>query len=89
MVCPRCNDQLVEVVKHGVVIDHCNACGGIWLDKGEMGKIISQIKQVESSLDEEFKPLLREKEKKEYYDKYDKYRYKQKSTLKKIFDIFD
>lgn len=84
MVCPRCNGELAEVVKHGVVIDHCTACGGIWLDKGEMGKIISQIKQAESSLDDEFRPLF--KDKKEYYDKY---RYKQKSTFKKIFDIFD
>jgi Zn-finger nucleic acid-binding protein len=87
MICPRCNGELIEVVKHGVVIDNCTGCGGIWLDKGEMGKIISQIKQAESLLDEEFKPLFREK--KEYYDKYDKYRHKQKSTFKKIFDIFD
>jgi hypothetical protein len=35
----------------------------------------------ESSPDEEFKQLLRGK--KESYDKYDKYKYKQKSTLKK------
>lgn len=84
MVCPRCNGELIEVVKHGVVIDNCTGCGGIWLDKGEMGKIISQIKQAESSLEDEFRPLFREK--KEYYDKY---RYKQKSTFKKIFDIFD
>lgn len=62
-------------------------CGGIWLEKGEMSKMTSQIKQAESSLDDEFRPLF--KEKKEYYDKYDKYRYKQKSTYQRIFDIFD
>lgn len=84
MICPRCKGDLVEVVKHGVTIDHCNSCGGIWLDKGELSKIISQIKEAESSLDEEFRSLF--KEKKEYYDKY---KYKQKSTLKRIFDIFD
>ncbi len=87
MICPRCSSELLETVKHSVVIDYCPSCGGIWLDKGEMGKIISQIKQAESSLDDEFKPLF--KERKEYYEKYDKYRYKQKSILKKIFDIFD
>ena len=84
MICPRCNSELVEVVKHAVVIDHCTACGGIWLDKGELAKIISQIKQAESSLDDEFKPMW--KEKPEYYDKY---KYKKKSTFGKIFDIFD
>lgn len=87
MICPKCKGELCEVVKHGVAIDHCLVCGGIWLDKGEMGKLISQTKQAESSLDDEFRPLF--KEKKEYYDKYDKYRYKQKSTYQRIFDIFD
>ena len=33
-----------------------------------MGKIISQMKQAETSLDEEFKPF--QKEKTEYHDKY-------------------
>lgn len=84
MICPRCKNELSEVVKHGVTIDNCTGCGGIWLDKGEMAKIISQIKQAEFSLDDEFRPLF--KEKKEYYDKY---KHKQKSTFKKIFDIFD
>ncbi len=84
MVCPRCNSELIETVKHGVVIDHCTGCGGIWLDKGEMAKIISQIKQAENSLDEEFRPLWKDRH--EYYDKY---RYKKKSKFEKIFDIFD
>ncbi len=83
MICPRCNSELIETAKHGVVIDHCNICGGIWLDKGEMAKIISQLKKAESSLDEEFKPLWKEKH--EYYDKY---RHKKKSKFEKIFDIF-
>jgi len=84
MICPRCNSDLIEVVKQGIVIDHCNSCGGIWLDKGEMGKITSQMKQAEAALDEEFRPLW--KEKKEYHDRYS---YKKKSTLGKLFDIFD
>jgi len=67
----------------GVTIDHCLSCGGIWLDKGEMGKMVSQIKQAESSLDDEFRPLFKEKK------EYDKYRYKQKSTYQRIFDILD
>jgi Zn-finger nucleic acid-binding protein len=50
MDCPKCNGGLVEVVRHGVVIDSCTGCSGIWLDKGEMSKIINQIKQAEASL---------------------------------------
>lgn len=84
MVCPRCNEELNEVAKHGVIIDHCQGCGGIWLDKGEMAKIASQLKQAEAALDEEFRPLW--KAKKEYHDAY---RHKKKSTFGKVFDLFD
>lgn len=87
MQCPRCNQDLVEVKKHGVVIDNCTTCGGIWLDKGEMGKIISQLKEAESAIDEEIRPVF--KERKEYKEQYDKYKYKKKSTFGRIFDILD
>lgn len=70
-----------------MVIDHCAGCGGMWLDKGEMAKIIGQIRQAESSLDDEFRPIF--KEQKEYQDRYDKYKYKRKTTMQKIFDILD
>lgn len=71
--------ELVETVKHGVVLDNCTSCGGIWLDKGELGKIMRQLKQAEAALDEELTPLWKEKS-----DYYDKYRYKKKSTWGKL-----
>ena len=49
MICPRCQGELFEAVKQGVVIDHCSGCKGIWLDQGELAKIIAHMKQVESS----------------------------------------
>lgn len=84
MICPGCKEELIETLKHGVVIDHCPNCGGIWLDKGELSKIINQIRQAEESLDEELKSLWKEK-----HDYYEKYKHKKRSTLRKIFDIFD
>jgi hypothetical protein len=35
-LCPRCGKALDEKVYLGVAIDECAACGGIWLDKGEL-----------------------------------------------------
>lgn len=87
MQCPRCNEDLIETKKHGVVLDACTACGGIWFDKGELGKIISQIKEAEKAIDDEIPTVF--KEKKEYKEHYDKYKYKKKSTFGRIFDILD
>ena len=40
MNCPRCNTTLNQVLYEGVEIDKCEPCKGIWLDDGEILKII-------------------------------------------------
>lgn len=43
MNCPRCDhEQLEERVRDGVTIDACGACRGIWLDRGELEKLIAR-----------------------------------------------
>ena len=42
MNCPRCNNLLVLSYTQGVEIDHCPACKGVWLDRGELEKIIER-----------------------------------------------
>lgn len=37
--CPRCGIDLTERELHGVKIDQCSECGGMWLDKGELEMI--------------------------------------------------
>jgi uncharacterized protein len=36
MKCPRCGSQMNELVIEHVKIDRCGACGGVFLDKGEL-----------------------------------------------------
>lgn len=36
MICPRCGQTLQERAEHGVTVDECPGCGGVWLDKGEL-----------------------------------------------------
>jgi len=33
--CPKCGQRLQARTEHGVAVDECPECGGIWLDKGE------------------------------------------------------
>ena len=43
MNCPYCNISLAKSVKQGVEIDYCPQCRGIWLDRGELNKIIELV----------------------------------------------
>ncbi|MCI0557910.1 MAG: zf-TFIIB domain-containing protein [Nitrososphaera sp.] len=40
MKCPNCSGIMQEVQKHGVHVDYCPACKGVWLDRGEIDKIL-------------------------------------------------
>lgn len=42
MKCPSCNETLVMSDKKGIEIDYCPNCRGIWLDRGELEKIIER-----------------------------------------------
>jgi len=42
MKCPVCNVNLVMSERSGVEIDYCPECRGVWLDRGELDKIIDK-----------------------------------------------
>ena len=42
MKCPNCNETLLISDKSGIEIDYCPSCRGIWLDRGELDKIIDR-----------------------------------------------
>lgn len=43
MKCPVCKDvTLLMSQKNGIEIDYCPECRGIWLDRGELDKIMEK-----------------------------------------------
>jgi rubrerythrin len=36
MRCPKCGTQLVSIEHHGVTVEECPSCQGMWLDRGEL-----------------------------------------------------
>ena len=42
MLCPVCNVDLMMSDRSGVEIDYCPKCRGVWLDRGELDKIIER-----------------------------------------------
>lgn len=48
MTCPRCENRILfELDRHGVTVDRCEHCRGIWLDRGELDKLLAQARNEE------------------------------------------
>lgn len=49
MRCPVCNIELRIAERQGIEIDYCPQCRGIWLDRGELDKIIERATGITAS----------------------------------------
>ena len=89
MKCPNCNETLSMTERQGVEIDYCPNCRGVWLDRGELDKIIekSVVPGQQPSGDKNFYPKDNYKE--QHYPDNKDYRYKRKkdSFLGDLFDF--
>lgn len=45
MKCPSCNTELLMTERQSVEIDYCPSCRGIWLDRGELDKLLDRSRQ--------------------------------------------
>ncbi|SFU75485.1 hypothetical protein SAMN05216339_11051 [Nitrosomonas eutropha] len=46
MKCPHCVDTTLTMTERsGIEIDYCPQCRGVWLDRGELDKIIERTSQ--------------------------------------------
>ncbi len=87
-----------QINRYGIEIDVCPSSGGIWLDRGELEKLMTLLKE-ESSYDPLPMPPRKRDERLGRYDDdddddrrgYGGYRggYKKKGKMSKIMDIFD
>jgi len=86
MKCPVCQIPLVMTERSGVEIDYCLQCRGVWLDRGELDKIVERSAQTMA-------PPANYSDKNQNFDKYNKpderryYGKKKKSFLDDIFDF--
>jgi Zn-finger nucleic acid-binding protein len=54
MKCPACKDvTLTMSERNGVEIDYCPDCRGVWLDRGELDKIIEKMNPPHQNLAQE------------------------------------
>ena len=88
MLCPRCSGELKIGERKGIEIDYCVSCRGIWLDAGELDKIIERS--------EVYKRDRRNYNDRDYdrrderdYDQRDYHGKKEESWWERIIDVFD
>jgi hypothetical protein len=43
--CPVCHLPLKEVPRFGVLLDVCSRCHGVWLDGGELEKVVALARE--------------------------------------------
>ncbi|GMV38043.1 MAG: hypothetical protein AMXMBFR61_25510 [Fimbriimonadales bacterium] len=98
MNCPVCDTALRETDRHGIRVDICTSCKGIWLDRGELEKIIAATEQemvppFDPVPTERTRPRGVERER-QPYDSRSRERYdddrprRRKSILSELFEVF-
>jgi uncharacterized protein len=85
MRCPNCDEDLKMADRQGIEIDYCPKCRGVWLDRGELDKIIERSAEFAPQPSRAYQePDYRHRP---HHDS-DDYRHKKhKSPLGKLFDF--
>ncbi|WP_167304409.1 zf-TFIIB domain-containing protein [Sphingobium vermicomposti] len=85
MLCPVCHVGLSMTDRQGVEIDFCPQCRGVWLDRGELDKIIERSASVATTPPQPQQPHYRPD--RDYRDDGRYYQKKRKkSFLEELFD---
>ena len=90
MNCPSCKDtKLVMSERKGIEIDYCPDCRGIWLDRGELDKLIEKSKSEEAPAQASAPPQSQAYSPQQQYPQqgyYQKPYKRKKSFFEEIFD---
>ena len=83
MNCPKCQTTLMITDRQGIEIDFCPQCRGVWLDRGELDKLIERASRYGGDDGEEDR-----RSRSEYRPDDDRERYyrKRKSFWTELFD---
>ena len=85
MNCPHCSVELKLAERKNIEIDYCPKCRGVWLDRGELDKLLESSdsdSRARHDRDDDDSRYERERRSSD-----SKYTYKKKSLLSEIFDF--
>ena len=58
LMCPNCNASMTEVKRNDVAFDMCPTCRGVWLDRGELEKIIAGVQRTSARFEQDRGSIL-------------------------------
>lgn len=88
MECPVCNVRLQMSDRQGIEIDYCPQCRGIWLDRGELDKIIERSQADFRTYDHRSEVHDDHRYHEQHMDYDHRYKkHKKKSFLEEVFDF--
>jgi Zn-finger nucleic acid-binding protein len=71
LVSPIDGSPMKQIVRNGIEIDMCPTTGGVWLDKGELEKLLAAVQEAIDESDDDFQSFKKAKHEKrlppEYY----------------------
>ena len=96
MLCPLCKVELLLADRQGIEIDYCPKCRGVWLDRGELDKLIDRaaVSPASTVQQEEYRrpgpvaygqPAYHEEQKRQSHG--DHKHKKRKSFMAELFDF--
>lgn len=85
MKCPLDDAELVMSERQGIEIDYCPKCRGVWLDRGELDKIIERSAATDAPAPDVRRDTRRQDERP--YDGHRPYKKKRESFLGELFDF--
>lgn len=92
LMCPNCQSSMQSINRASVEFDMCPTCRGVWLDRGELEKLIEQVRADDPGA---ARNLERRQEPTRRYSGRDEYRAREESAYhsrgrrKRGFDLFD
>ena len=89
LICPACRVDLVMSERQGVEIDYCPRCRGVWLDRGELDKILERsAAEIDTPPSTPRIPEYRQDRDRDRdrHDEYKHHKYKRRSFLHDLFD---
>ena len=94
MQCPNDKTVLLITERQGIEIDYCPTCRGVWLDKGELDKLIAGNEKTEAHRQPMYsQPKYDEshnhQDKRPHYSQDDDYSHKKRRKESFLGEIFD